>query len=626
MRFRREAEALARVAARASFRCTRRGVDAGAPYSSWRLIRAARSASPLRGRTVRLARGGHRSSPGSLARSSAATPAGIVHRDMKPENVLFDEEGRPCVADFGCVRDCAARSLTETGDAHWDAAYMAPEQLDGAKVDAESGTFLGAGVMLHELVSGAPPLKGRSPVETLTKRLRERPPSLRTARSAARAQCTRGARSRSLAERPADRGPLAQALAHLNASKKAPARRARSRWLLLVLLGGTVLLASHGKHASNEPAGDAAAVASAGATPRFDAPTAKPRTRAAVLDDAVELLQKASALDVDNARDKLEAALAVADSASATKLVAAARERIEREARSVPPPRKSLEDVKRDRVAYANAEKALEVVRRLGQPDELPASFVDLVARFNEASDQTGECDAGLVRGLVLCGTNDSPSAYAKAVLERLGGGHAAPLEQVPGEIASVESAIALAPAMSDLEFVHGDLLDRMWVAKRDRTAADRAFDASGRFLNGPDPEKEDSRVSQAHEKRAFIDEFRGRSTTPPSPSGTRWRRWATSIVAASTSRSAAPARSSFAKRDEEAATLFEKVGLTDAAKQARSGLSMEQRLALVVEVRNLNDDPARSGAGPRAPRSARPWRHGGGLLARHRARAPSAP
>jgi hypothetical protein len=85
--------------------------------------------------------------------------SGLVHRDVKPENVLFDAEGRPRVADFGASRDLAASRLTATGALLGTAGYMAPEQLDGRQADARADVFA-LGVVLHELVTGERPFRG----------------------------------------------------------------------------------------------------------------------------------------------------------------------------------------------------------------------------------------------------------------------------------------------------------------------------------------------------------------------------------------------------------------------------------------------------------------------------------
>ncbi|MBI3722336.1 serine/threonine protein kinase, partial [bacterium] len=86
---------------------------------------------------------------------------GFVHRDVKPANVLFDDAGNPCLADFGLCRDLFADKLTITGSVVGTPAYMAPEQLQGKKADGRSDVF-GLGVVLYELVGGQRPYAGMS--------------------------------------------------------------------------------------------------------------------------------------------------------------------------------------------------------------------------------------------------------------------------------------------------------------------------------------------------------------------------------------------------------------------------------------------------------------------------------
>src|SRR5579883_595752 len=105
----------------------------------------------------------------ALARCHAA---GVVHRDVKPDNVLFDDEGRPRLSDFGVVRDLHASVLTETGGALGTPAYMAPEQLDGARVDGRADVYA-TGVLLHELVAGERPFQEKASVLAMIREKRE---------------------------------------------------------------------------------------------------------------------------------------------------------------------------------------------------------------------------------------------------------------------------------------------------------------------------------------------------------------------------------------------------------------------------------------------------------------------
>lgn len=88
---------------------------------------------------------------------------GVVHRDVKPDNVLFDREQRARLADFGISRSLGSVRVTTTGDALGSSAYMSPEQARGQEVDARSDLY-SLGVMAHELLTGELPFRGSDAV------------------------------------------------------------------------------------------------------------------------------------------------------------------------------------------------------------------------------------------------------------------------------------------------------------------------------------------------------------------------------------------------------------------------------------------------------------------------------
>jgi beta-lactam-binding protein with PASTA domain/tRNA A-37 threonylcarbamoyl transferase component Bud32 len=106
---------------------------------------------------------------------------GIVHRDIKPHNVLVDGEGRLKVTDFGIAR-AGASQMTEAGSIIGTAQYLSPEQAKGAPVDQTSDLY-SVGVVLYELLTGVVPFSGDTPVEIAMKHLSStpEPPSVKRA-------------------------------------------------------------------------------------------------------------------------------------------------------------------------------------------------------------------------------------------------------------------------------------------------------------------------------------------------------------------------------------------------------------------------------------------------------------
>jgi eukaryotic-like serine/threonine-protein kinase len=98
---------------------------------------------------------------------------GIVHRDIKPHNVIVDDEGRAKVTDFGIAR-AGASDMTETGSIMGTAQYLAPEQAQGHPVD-ERADLYSTGIVLYELLTGAPPFAAESPVTIALKQVSEEP-------------------------------------------------------------------------------------------------------------------------------------------------------------------------------------------------------------------------------------------------------------------------------------------------------------------------------------------------------------------------------------------------------------------------------------------------------------------
>jgi beta-lactam-binding protein with PASTA domain/tRNA A-37 threonylcarbamoyl transferase component Bud32 len=103
---------------------------------------------------------------------------GVVHRDVKPGNVLLTNDEQVKVTDFGIARAVnTEESLTQTGAVMGTATYFSPEQAEGVGVDARSDIY-SLGVVLYEMVAGRPPFTGDSPVAVASKHVREQPPPL----------------------------------------------------------------------------------------------------------------------------------------------------------------------------------------------------------------------------------------------------------------------------------------------------------------------------------------------------------------------------------------------------------------------------------------------------------------
>ncbi|MFF3563095.1 Stk1 family PASTA domain-containing Ser/Thr kinase [Streptomyces sp. NPDC002574] len=109
-----------------------------------------------------------------LAALGAAHRAGLVHRDMKPENVLIGDDGRVKVADFGLVRAVDAHTTTTstTGVVLGTVSYMAPEQIESGTTDPRSDVYA-CGVLLYEMLTGGKPRAGGTPMQVIYQHLNE---------------------------------------------------------------------------------------------------------------------------------------------------------------------------------------------------------------------------------------------------------------------------------------------------------------------------------------------------------------------------------------------------------------------------------------------------------------------
>jgi tetratricopeptide (TPR) repeat protein/predicted Ser/Thr protein kinase len=104
----------------------------------------------------------------------SAHEAGVIHRDLKPQNIMIDKDGTVCVADFGIAKSADAGGLTVTGQIVGTPEYMSPEQAEGREVDYRSDLY-SFGLVLYEMLTGHVPFKADSIISTLMLRLREQP-------------------------------------------------------------------------------------------------------------------------------------------------------------------------------------------------------------------------------------------------------------------------------------------------------------------------------------------------------------------------------------------------------------------------------------------------------------------
>jgi serine/threonine-protein kinase len=210
-RFRREARAIAKLSHPNIVTVIDRGVWEGCEYIVFEhvegpnlkeLVEEHGPLSPLEALTL-----AHQAARGL----AFAHEHGIVHRDVKPHNVLVDADGTAKVTDFGIARSLDADAgLTETGTVLGTSDYVAPEQVEGGGVDARSDQY-SFGVLLYELLVGEPPFAGESFVAVAMRHLHDPVPSVRERRPEVSERVEELVR-RALAKRPEDRFPTTDAL------------------------------------------------------------------------------------------------------------------------------------------------------------------------------------------------------------------------------------------------------------------------------------------------------------------------------------------------------------------------------------------------------------------------------
>ena|SRR5579875_2150847 len=209
-RFRREARAVAQLSHPHIVGVIDAGEDDGRPYIVFEYVQG----ETLKERIRRL---GRLPIPEAVAYAieiaralSAAHARHIVHRDVKPQNVLLDEEGSAKVTDFGIARTLEEEGLTADGRVIGTTDYVSPEQAQGQPVTGRSDLY-SLGIVLYEMLVGEVPFKGESQVAVAMKHVRQPLPDVQRVRpevSAALAAVLDRATAKDPTERYADAGEL----------------------------------------------------------------------------------------------------------------------------------------------------------------------------------------------------------------------------------------------------------------------------------------------------------------------------------------------------------------------------------------------------------------------------------
>ena len=209
-RFRREARWVAQLSHPHIVGVIDAGEDEGRPYIVFEYIEGETLKERIR-RMGRLPIAEAVAYAIEIARAlGAAHSRNIVHRDVKPQNVLIDEEGSAKVTDFGIARTLDEEGLTADGRVLGTTDYVSPEQALGQAVTGQSDLY-SLGVVLYEMLVGEVPFKGESQVAVAMKHVREELPDVQAMRpevSAALAAVVDNATAKHLEDRYADDAEL----------------------------------------------------------------------------------------------------------------------------------------------------------------------------------------------------------------------------------------------------------------------------------------------------------------------------------------------------------------------------------------------------------------------------------
>ena len=211
-RFRREARAVARLSHPHVVNVIDAGEDEGTPYIVFEYVEGETLKERIRAQ-------GRLPSAEAVAYAieigrglSAAHAERLVHRDVKPQNVLVDEEGRAKVTDFGIARSLEADGLTAPGNVLGTTDYVAPEQALGEPV-TECSDIYSLGIVLYEMLTGDVPFRADTQVGVAMKHVREPLPDVRHRRPEVSAALA-AVLERATAKDSRARYPSAAALVH----------------------------------------------------------------------------------------------------------------------------------------------------------------------------------------------------------------------------------------------------------------------------------------------------------------------------------------------------------------------------------------------------------------------------
>jgi serine/threonine protein kinase len=181
-RFRIEAVAAARLSHPCVVRVFDTGIDEGVCFIVMELVEGRTVAELLKERGVLPPAEATAIMRSVLSGLTHAHREGVIHRDVKPGNILVSHVDRVKLADFGIAKAAFAQGdVTTTGNLLGTSRYISPEQVTGGEVDERSDLY-SAGVVLYELLTGRPPFDAETHIATATMRLTSDPPPLRSVR------------------------------------------------------------------------------------------------------------------------------------------------------------------------------------------------------------------------------------------------------------------------------------------------------------------------------------------------------------------------------------------------------------------------------------------------------------